>query len=129
MSCPCCGANAANGKHFCGDCGSPLPLACKVCGSENPPGKKFCADCGAVLTTRLPEQHESVAERKHRQPVAERRQLTVMFVDLVGSTTLSTRLDPEDLRNVITVYQECITSMVARFDGFVARYVGHKPCS
>ena len=47
-----------------------------------------------------------------------------MFVDLVGSTMLGTRLDPEDLRKVITAYQECITSVVARFDGFVARYMG-----
>ena len=124
MSCPHCGANVANGKNFCGDCGSPLPLACKACGSENPPGKKFCADCGAVLTTMSPEEHGSAAAPKHRQPVAEFRQLTVMFVDLVGSTTLGTRLDPEDLRKVITAYQECIASVVVRFDGFVARYMG-----
>ena len=47
-----------------------------------------------------------------------------MFVDLVSSTMLGARLDPEDLRKVITTYQECITSVVARFDGFVARYMG-----
>jgi len=60
----------------------------------------------------------------YRQTAAERRQLTVMFVDLVGSTMLGARLDPEDLRNVITAYQECITSVMARFDGFIARYMG-----
>ena len=123
MFCPRCGANVANGKSFCGECGSPLPLACRACGSENPPGKKFCADCGTALQARPSEQHEFAAP-KHRQPVADRRQLTVMFVDLVGSTMLGNRLDPEDLRKVITAYQECITSIVARFDGFVARYMG-----
>src|SRR5215475_4960277 len=55
---------------------------------------------------------------------AERRQVTVMFSDLVGSTTLSTRMDPEDLREVISAYQKCVTETVHRFDGFVARYMG-----
>ena len=51
---------------------------------------------------------------------AERRQVTVMFSDLVGSTALSTRMDPEDLREVITAYQKCVSETVRRFDGFVA---------
>jgi class 3 adenylate cyclase/predicted ATPase len=56
--------------------------------------------------------------------VAERRQVTVMFCDLVGSTALSARMDPEDLREVISSYQRCVAEVVRRFDGFVARYVG-----
>src|SRR5437773_7297133 len=123
MPCPRCGANVVDGKSFCGDCGSPLPVECKACGSENPAGKRFCADCGAALQARSSAQPQSVAN-KFGQPVAERRQLTVMFVDLVGSTLLGARLDPEDLREVIVAYQSCITSIVARFDGFVARYMG-----
>jgi class 3 adenylate cyclase/predicted ATPase len=55
---------------------------------------------------------------------AERRQVTVMFVDLVGSTELSTRMDPEDLRDIISTYQKSVTETVRRFDGFVARYMG-----
>ena len=55
---------------------------------------------------------------------AERRQVTVMFSDLVGSTALSARLDPEDLREVITAYQKCVTLTVCRFGGFVAKYMG-----
>jgi class 3 adenylate cyclase/predicted ATPase len=55
---------------------------------------------------------------------AERRQLTVMFCDLVGSTALSARLDPEDMREVIAAYQRCISETVRRFGGFVARYMG-----
>jgi class 3 adenylate cyclase/tetratricopeptide (TPR) repeat protein len=55
---------------------------------------------------------------------AERRQLTVMFTDLVGSTALSTKLDPEDLRSVIGAYQKCVAQTVGRFGGFVARYMG-----
>jgi class 3 adenylate cyclase len=55
---------------------------------------------------------------------AERRQLTVMFCDLVGSTVLSRRLDPEDLREVIGAYHRCVEKIVARFGGFVAKYMG-----
>jgi len=55
---------------------------------------------------------------------AERRQVTVMFSDLVGSTALSTRMDPEDLREVISAYQQCVAETVRRFGGFVAKYIG-----
>jgi class 3 adenylate cyclase len=55
---------------------------------------------------------------------AERRQVTVMFSDLVGSTALSARMDPEDLREVISAYQKCVAETVGRFGGFVAKYMG-----
>jgi hypothetical protein len=55
---------------------------------------------------------------------AERRQVTVMFSDLVGSTALSTRMDPEDLREVISAYRKCVAETVRRFGGFVAQYLG-----
>ena len=55
---------------------------------------------------------------------AERRQLTVMFCDLVGSTALSAALDPEDLREVIAAYHRAATDVVRSFDGFVAKYMG-----
>ncbi len=58
------------------------------------------------------------------QDVAERRQVTVMFSDLVGSTALSARMDPEDLREVISAYQKCVTETVGRYGGFVAKYMG-----
>ncbi|MCZ6720128.1 MAG: adenylate/guanylate cyclase domain-containing protein, partial [Proteobacteria bacterium] len=55
---------------------------------------------------------------------AERRQLTVMFCDLVGSTALAERLDPEDLREIIRSYQETCAKAVARFEGHIAKYIG-----
>ena len=59
-----------------------------------------------------------------RKDDAERRQLTVMFTDLVGSTARSTKLDPEDMRFVIGDYHKCVAQTIARFDGFVAKYMG-----
>ena len=61
---------------------------------------------------------------KAAKDTAERRQVTVMFSDLVGSTALSARLDPEDLREVISAYQKCVAETVRHFGGFVARYMG-----
>ena len=120
MICPRCGAHIEDRRKFCGDCGSPLPWQCSACGSENAPDKRFCGECGAALGAkpRTPQQSPSSVT----QP--ERRQLTVMFADMVGSTALGARLDPEDLRSVIASYHGAVTGLVARFEGFVARYMG-----
>jgi class 3 adenylate cyclase len=64
------------------------------------------------------------AQSRTRELSAERRQLTVMFVDLVGSTALATRLDPEDLREIIGAYHRCVADTVAHFGGFVAKHMG-----
>jgi hypothetical protein len=74
---------------------------------------------GAALAT--PEPTPRAAEPKD---TGERRQVTVMFSDLVGSTALSARMDPEDLREVISAYQKCVAEKVQRFGGFVAKYMG-----
>ena len=59
-----------------------------------------------------------------KDTAAERRQVTVVFSDLVGSTALSGRMDPEDLREIISAYQKCVAETVQRFGGFVAKYMG-----
>ncbi len=59
-----------------------------------------------------------------RPSEAERRQLTVMFCDLAGSTALSERLDPEDLREVLRAYQESCSKVIGRYDGYIAKYIG-----
>jgi class 3 adenylate cyclase len=77
---------------------------------------------GASLAVTAPSA--PVVAKPSRRDEAERRQLTVMFTDLVGSTALSTKLDPEDMRFVIGAYHQCVAETVARFDGFVAKYMG-----
>src|SRR6516165_6924592 len=126
MKCLSCGAANPDGKKFCGKCGTPLPVRCAACGAENPPGNKFCADCGAALAIGMSSAPVEAALPLPATPMpsAERRQLTVLFCDLVGSTALSSRLDPEDLREIIGVYHRCVADAVGRFDGFVAKYMG-----
>src|SRR5215471_20514575 len=73
---------------------------------------------------QLAEGRQSAPETRDPAGEAERRQLTVMFCDLVGSTSLSSRLDPEDLREVIAAYHHAVAEVVTRLDGFVSRYMG-----
>ena len=92
------------------------------------------SDIGANCSARLPTSTRSrkaaskpaplVVAAAAPQDTAERRQVTVMFSDLVGSTALSARMDPEDLREVISAYQKCVAETVGRFGGFVAKYMG-----
>jgi class 3 adenylate cyclase len=81
----------------------------------------------AELTDGEPPSSKPIAELiapAAPRDTAERRQVTVMFSDLVGSTALSARMDPEDLREVITAYQKCVAESVQGFGGFVAKYMG-----
>ncbi|MDD1520704.1 MULTISPECIES: adenylate/guanylate cyclase domain-containing protein [Bradyrhizobium] len=78
----------------------------------------------AAAGAPVPLSDASSATCKAAKDTAERRQVTVMFSDLVGSTSLSARMDPEDLREIISAYQTCIADTVRRFGGFVAKYMG-----
>ena len=78
----------------------------------------------AIQELASPAAAQPAAAELMPQDSAERRQVTVMFSDLVGSTALSARMDPEDLREVISDYQRCVAETVVRFGGFVAKYMG-----
>jgi hypothetical protein len=85
--------------------------------------RKKLLEAIAELAGAFPVSPQPAIEPKARD-AAERRQVTVMFSDLVGSTALSARMDPEDLREVIAAYQKCVAETVRRFGGFVAKYMG-----
>jgi class 3 adenylate cyclase len=78
----------------------------------------------ADANTKAPSRDVLAQSERASKESAERRQVTVMFSDLVGSTALSARMDPEDLREVIAAYHKCVRDIVRRFDGFVAQYLG-----
>jgi class 3 adenylate cyclase len=120
MICAWCGAIVAKDRKFCGNCGTPLPWQCNACGSGNPADKRFCGDCGA---SRGATPHATLPVAA-AAPSPERRPLSVMFIDLVGSTAIGQRLDPEDVREVIAAFHGVVRGLVTRFGGFVARYMG-----
>jgi class 3 adenylate cyclase len=90
--------------------------------------RRILLDAIAALRTdasgKGPSPDVATAPSTSSEDRAERRQVTVMFSDLVGSTALSARMDPEDLREVISAYQKCVAETVQRFGGFVAKYMG-----
>src|SRR4030095_12779458 len=125
MKCPRCQQDNPGGVKFCGACGVELEVACPSCQVLNPSTNRFCHQCGQGLepgaSTRTADEPRSPAPDPAK---AERRQLTVMFCDLVGSTALSERLDPEDMREIVRAYQEVCGEAIRRFDGHVAQYLG-----
>ncbi len=127
MSCPKCQHENREEARFCEACGSNLELLCPACGHQLRPGAAFCDQCGTSLTAQ-PSVSQTPDSRPQtldpRLTSAERRQLTVMFCDLVGSTALSQQLDPEELREVVRAYQETCAAIIARFEGHLAKYLG-----
>ena len=123
MRCPNCMAENAARRRFCAQCATPLPTLCPACGFENEPTARFCGGCGKPVGEGMAQAPTTVSAPA-RTDTAERRQLTVMFCDLVGSTAIASRLDPEDLREIIGAYHECVAETIGQYDGFVARYMG-----
>ena len=143
MRCPSCGGENAEGAKFCEECGTPFVRLCLSCGQQMRPTAKFCPECGTPLqaigkpkpakrrkgatpTGRIsrPAARSAASRPRTAVPEAERRQLTVMFCDLIGSTALSAQLDPEDYRGVVQQYQQTCAQVIQRHDGYLAQYLG-----
>src|SRR5215472_9634043 len=137
MRCSKCGADNREGRKFCAKCGGPLVWLCPKCGASNEPGEHFCGECGSVLSTSGVDvdSTESASSTPVNQVPAgridegttskgERRHLTVLFCDLVNSTQIAARLDPEEWRDVVARYQQVAAEAVVRFDGRIAQYLG-----
>src|SRR4029077_14864681 len=103
-ACSACGRTPSPGAEFCGGCGSPLLLLCPECARPNTVANLFCESCGKPLAEDHSSPRTNAAPSAAR--VSERRYLTVMFCDRVGSPALSAGLDPEYMRRVIRGYQE-----------------------
>lgn len=121
MLCTKCNTDNSEGSRFCNACAALLSIRCTKCSNENPPGAKFCNQCAAPLHAPVvpPAAHDA-----HSASDGERRQITVLFCDLVGSTPLSQQFDAEEWRDIIAQYQQAAAGAIARFDGYLARKLG-----
>jgi class 3 adenylate cyclase/tetratricopeptide (TPR) repeat protein len=129
MECPSCRSDTPDTGKFCIACGAALEARCPSCGRPNRSDARFCAGCGKKLLAAKPETVAKpvmapAAPASQASASAERRQLTVMFCDLVGSTALSARLDPEDMREIIGAYHRRCAEAIVKAGGFVAKYLG-----
>lgn len=111
MHCPNCGTENFSRAKFCSNCGSPIGVPCTECGFSNPREATACGGCGRQLSAT-------------QVAVAERRQLTIVFSDVVGSTDLSARLDPEDLSEFYSRYHTLCAEAIQHYDGYLAQYLG-----
>ena len=124
MICTACSRDCPEGTKFCGHCGSPLAAACHTCGAELQPGFAFCGQCGAKLETSAKPAAPTGLASLGPEHDAERRRVTVMFCDLVGSTELSGQIDPEELREIVQRYHAVAGRAVEQHDGHLAQYLG-----
>lgn len=102
-------------------------MYCPSCGTKAFEAAKFCHFCGSSLPTGMAEASAPAPQPKvieQASPAAGRRFITVMFVDMAGSTLLAERLDPEEFASLLIAYREMVGAVIARFGGYISRYVG-----
>ena len=137
--CPECGHQNSSGQKFCGECGARLAGRCPTCGAPSPLGQKFCGECGSAIapdTARPPASRFSsphaytprhLAERILTSKTAlegERKQVTVLFADMKGSTELLADRDPEEARQILDPVLERMMEAVHRYEGTVNQVMG-----
>src|SRR2546421_7059443 len=118
MECLRCQAPNRDGRRFCAECGAPLAAACPMCGFANEAAERFCGGCGEPLR----ESGEVRVAQQSGQ--GERRQITVLFADVVGFTPLSERLDPEIVHEIMDGCFALLAREVGRYGGRVNAFTG-----
>jgi class 3 adenylate cyclase len=119
MHCPTCGTNNPDKARFCLNCGSLLAARCGQCGAELPPQARFCLECGANVAIAALKR---IAPRESAG--SDRRLVTALFTDIVGSTSLAQRMDPEDWREIVIGAHQVVSEAVCRHEGTVAQLLG-----
>ena len=145
MKCPNCSFENAGDARFCENCGQPFEKMCPQCGTPNSPSAKFCKNDGFNLQTAnvaaraatltktsdldalrkaAPQtvQKKILAERDRME--GERKLVTALFCDIVGSTTLAEQMDPEDWREIVTGTHQRVSEAVYRYEGTIAQLLG-----
>src|SRR5262245_45868378 len=112
MTCAGCGHANPEAARFCNACGAPLAPRCAACGVDNPPAARFCNACGAALATTPTERAEV------------RKVISIVFADLMGSTALHERLDPESVNRVMDAYYRAVRGPVEGHGGTVVQLLG-----
>ncbi|WP_082549047.1 AAA family ATPase [Rhizobacter sp. Root404] len=127
MKCGSCGCATRDGLRFCEACGTALEKKCPGCGATASAVARFCGTCGSTFRAN-PSAPALVATPAEESPPilgdGERRQLTVMFADVVGATVLSGHLDPEALRALLRAYQHVCVECTERYGGHIHQYAG-----
>ena len=121
MTCAACGSENRSGREFCLRCGRALAPTCAACGVPNEPEAAFCGECGTAFAgagrgggERPPGRAASAGGPG---PIAERRLVSILFVDLVGFTPFAEERDAEEVRETLSRYFELAAGVIARREG------------
>src|SRR6478735_3997182 len=121
MVCTACATENRPGTRFCTNCGSTLELQCRACSATNDPGDRFCGQCGTALAPAARPPGEA--------PTPERRLVSVLFADLVGSTPMAEHRDPEEVRELLALYFDRCRVLIERYGGTVVKFIGDAVCA
>jgi len=145
MNCPTCSYENPAGSHFCENCGQPLEFICPNCGEPVPPSAKFCRNCGfSLANTHLTARPASLTRTESLEALrrvappsmaskiltarermaGERKRVSAVFTDIVGSTTLAGQMDPEAWGEVVSAAHRIVTQSVYRYEGTIAQLLG-----
>src|SRR5262249_39561794 len=143
MPCTNCGTELLAGKQFCHACGHRVTHTCPSCGATLAAGFRFCPDCGAPIAAAegtgvpapgnghappaaasMPEELAQKIRASKETIEGERKQVTVLFCDLAGSTAIAERLDPEEYHDVLEQYVELAINEIYRLEGMVNQLAG-----
>jgi Double zinc ribbon len=101
VRCAKCSVENREGRKFCAECGAALNVSCPSCSSANEPAEKFCGECGVALGAPVNDPVSATPPLQSPEVAGERRHLTVLFCDLVGSVAIAAQLDPEEWRETV----------------------------
>ena len=121
MLCSQCGFDNPAGMKFCGSCAAIMERACPKCNSQNPVCFEYCGHCAYKFSDTPPQP---ITPINKKNDAAERRQITVLFCDIVNSSKIASNLDPEDLRDILQDYRTICSEIVSRYDGHIAQHLG-----
>src|SRR4051812_44589081 len=130
VKCSVCDTTNPPAARFCMECGKELGFHCFVCGWPAPRSSRYCGQCGVALAEEstcdraMSPSFPIKANQRVNEHTLERRPVTVLFVDLVGSTELSTQLDDEDYKDTICRYRDACATAIRRYDGTLVKYFG-----
>jgi adenylate cyclase len=133
MICPSCQASTPDGSRFCNQCGASVVVICEACSTPNPAGSRFCVQCGARVSPIVHARQagstgqftsDLVLARLPIMGDEQRRPVTVVFADIVGFTSLSERLDPEEVRDVTAACFGRLVEEIVRRGGTVDKFIG-----
>lgn len=126
MNCSRCGSTNAPDARFCSRCGLALNTVCRTCGAALAPGARFCSSCGQPVAASAAAEDKHEPARAFRGPslASERKTVTVLFADVVGSTALAENIDPEEWTGIMNGAFEVLTPAIQRYEGTIARLLG-----